>query len=204
MRYSIRSPRNGVEIGNQLLITLICFAFAVICPPILPLGVGYFIGMWIFWRCAQRVFFVCAVLCVLCVFAACAQSWRVSATLTRSPKKTTTTTNKNSYQLIFNYQRKYESGGLMWPFMVNRTLLCAAIMVGFTGLVCAAAVRHTVACYDGAARARPLHHALTHPQSAPNNSPSQRHSCVFVVKQAFTQAVLMWVVGSIFLFVFFT
>ena len=80
MRYSIRSPRNGVEIGNQLLITLICFAFAVICPPILPLGVGYFIGMWIFWRCGGVL--CCArrggarvLLCVwwrgLCFFLAC-------------------------------------------------------------------------------------------------------------------------------------
>ena len=49
--------------------------------------------------------------------------------------------HNNSYQLIFNYQRKYESGGLMWPFMVNRTLICCAIMVGFTGCVCCCGAR---------------------------------------------------------------
>jgi hypothetical protein len=35
--------------------------------------------------------------------------------------------------LIYNYQRKYESGGLMWPFFANRILVCCAIMVAFTG-----------------------------------------------------------------------
>eukprot|EP00882_Tetradesmus_deserticola_P006668 GHRQ01007021.1.p1 GENE.GHRQ01007021.1~~GHRQ01007021.1.p1 ORF type:complete len:398 (+),score=195.57 GHRQ01007021.1:139-1194(+) len=39
------------------------------------------------------------------------------------------------YQLIYNYQRKYESGGLMWPFFANRALVCCAIMVAFTGCV---------------------------------------------------------------------
>lgn len=39
------------------------------------------------------------------------------------------------YQLIYNYQRKYESGGLMWPFFANRILVCCAIMVAFTGCV---------------------------------------------------------------------
>lgn len=38
-----------------------------------------------------------------------------------------------SYQLIYNYQRKYEAGGLIWQFYVNRILICTAIMVAFTG-----------------------------------------------------------------------
>jgi hypothetical protein len=37
------------------------------------------------------------------------------------------------YQLIYNYQRKYEAGGLIWHFYVNRILVCLAIMVVFTG-----------------------------------------------------------------------
>ncbi|KAF6257975.1 hypothetical protein COO60DRAFT_1701539 [Scenedesmus sp. NREL 46B-D3] len=39
------------------------------------------------------------------------------------------------YQLIYNFQRKYESGGLMWPFFANRVLVCCGIMVAFTGCV---------------------------------------------------------------------
>lgn len=38
-----------------------------------------------------------------------------------------------SYQLMFNYQRKYESGGLLWHFFVNRVLVCCAIFAAFTG-----------------------------------------------------------------------
>jgi hypothetical protein len=38
-----------------------------------------------------------------------------------------------SYQLIYNYQRKYEAGGIMWQFYVNRILVCSSIMVAFTG-----------------------------------------------------------------------
>jgi hypothetical protein len=37
------------------------------------------------------------------------------------------------YQLLYNYQRKYESGGLLWQFFVNRVLVCCGIMVVFTG-----------------------------------------------------------------------
>eukprot|EP00878_Enallax_costatus_P009758 GHUV01010191.1.p1 GENE.GHUV01010191.1~~GHUV01010191.1.p1 ORF type:complete len:1012 (+),score=268.71 GHUV01010191.1:434-3469(+) len=39
------------------------------------------------------------------------------------------------YQLIYNYQRKYEAGGIMWQFYVNRILTCVAIQVAFTGCV---------------------------------------------------------------------
>lgn len=31
------------------------------------------------------------------------------------------------YQHIFNYQRKYESGGLFFPFVANRLLICLAV-----------------------------------------------------------------------------
>jgi hypothetical protein len=37
------------------------------------------------------------------------------------------------YQLLYNYARKYEAGGLMWQFFVNRILVCCAITVIFTG-----------------------------------------------------------------------
>ena len=37
------------------------------------------------------------------------------------------------YQLLYNYQRKYESGGLFFVFLADRILVCAAIMVAFTG-----------------------------------------------------------------------
>ena len=37
------------------------------------------------------------------------------------------------YSLIYNYQRKYESGGLFFPFVATRCIVCAAVMVSFTG-----------------------------------------------------------------------
>lgn len=74
LNYSIRSPRYGPEYGNMLLIALIGWAFALVCPVVLPFCTVWFIGMWLFWR----------------------------------------------YQLIYNYARKYESGGRMWPFFVSR------------------------------------------------------------------------------------
>ncbi|KIY96999.1 ERD4-related membrane protein [Monoraphidium neglectum] len=39
------------------------------------------------------------------------------------------------YQLIYNYQRKYESGGQFFPFVADRIMVCAAVMVAFTGCV---------------------------------------------------------------------
>ena len=36
------------------------------------------------------------------------------------------------YQLLYNYQRKYESGGLFFPFLADRVMVCAAVMVAFT------------------------------------------------------------------------
>ncbi|KAF8056000.1 ERD4 [Scenedesmus sp. PABB004] len=89
MRHAIRSPRYGVEFGSSLLVMLICLSFSIIAPLIVVLGVGFFAGMWAFWR----------------------------------------------YQLIFNYQRKYEAGGLLWPFYANRVLVCTFITVAFTGCV---------------------------------------------------------------------
>jgi hypothetical protein len=74
LNYAIRSPRYGPEYGNMLLIALIGWAFALVCPVVLPFCTVWFIGMWLFWR----------------------------------------------YQLIYNYARKYESGGRMWPFFVSR------------------------------------------------------------------------------------
>lgn len=50
MMYALRSPRYGVEYGNIMLIYLICFAFSVICPVVLPFGTVFFAGMWLFWR----------------------------------------------------------------------------------------------------------------------------------------------------------
>lgn len=37
------------------------------------------------------------------------------------------------YQLIYNYQRKYESGGQFFVFVADRIMISAAIMVAFTG-----------------------------------------------------------------------
>jgi hypothetical protein len=74
LNYAIRSPRYGPEYGNMLLIALVGWAFALVCPVVLPFCTVWFIGMWLFWR----------------------------------------------YQLIYNYARKYESGGRMWPFFVSR------------------------------------------------------------------------------------
>lgn len=39
------------------------------------------------------------------------------------------------YQVLYVYQRQYESGGLMWPFVAHKTVGCLALMVAFTGLV---------------------------------------------------------------------
>ncbi|KAI8469089.1 MAG: hypothetical protein J3K34DRAFT_514584 [Monoraphidium minutum] len=39
------------------------------------------------------------------------------------------------YQLIYSCQRKYESGGLFFPFLADRVMISAAVMVAFTGCV---------------------------------------------------------------------
>jgi len=37
------------------------------------------------------------------------------------------------YQLVYGYQRKYESGGLFFPFVADRVIISMAVMVAFTG-----------------------------------------------------------------------
>ncbi|KAI8465074.1 MAG: hypothetical protein J3K34DRAFT_525694 [Monoraphidium minutum] len=63
------------------------------------------------------------------------------------------------YQLIYGFQRKYESGGQFFPFVVSRVLVCAAVMVAFTG-------------------------------------------CVMIVKRAWAQATLLWVIGLVSVYAF--
>jgi hypothetical protein len=39
------------------------------------------------------------------------------------------------YQMLYVYQRQYESGGQMWPFVAHKVVSCAHIMVAFTAIV---------------------------------------------------------------------
>ncbi|GBF99191.1 hypothetical protein Rsub_11636 [Raphidocelis subcapitata] len=64
------------------------------------------------------------------------------------------------YNFIYCTQRKYESGGTFFVFLGNRLMVCAAVMVVFSG-------------------------------------------CVMMVKSAFVQATLLWVVGLVAIYSFY-